>query len=84
MLFTDLLATIDDECTVAAIELLRQRKIAGEELDRGPAIPEISAFVEAELGRLNEVLVPDPVPTESLDALDVLFRETLNRVWQTS
>jgi uncharacterized protein len=84
MLFTDLFATIDDESIVAAIESLRQRKIAGEELDRGPAIPEISAFVEAELSRLNDVLIPEPVPTVSLDALDALFRETLKRVWQMS
>ena len=84
MLFTDLFATIDDESIVAAIESLRQRKIAGEELDRGPAIPEISEFVEAELSRLNEVLIPEPVSTVSLNALDALFRETLDRVWQTS
>jgi hypothetical protein len=84
MLFTDLLATIDDQSTVAAIEALRQRKIDGDELDRGPAIPEISAFVEAELARLIDVLIPEPVPTVSLDALDGLFRETLSRLWQTS
>lgn len=81
MLFADLLATVDDESVVAAIETLRQRKIAGDELDRGPAIPEISAFVETELGRLNEVLIPRQMPTVSLDALDSLFRTTLKRVW---
>ncbi len=81
MSFTDLFATVDDDALLGAIERLRQRKIAGEELDRGPAIPEISAFVEAELGRLDEVLVPQQPPKPSLDALDLLFRRTLNRVW---
>lgn len=84
MLFADLLATVEDDSVVGAIETLRQRKIAGDELDRGPAIPEISAFVEAELGRLNEVLVPKQVPTVSLDALDSLFRTTLDRIWKAS
>lgn len=42
MSFTDLFATVDDDALLAAIEKLRQRKIAGEELDRGPAIPERS------------------------------------------
>lgn len=84
MLFADLLATLDNDLVVAAIEALRQRKIAGDELDRGPAIPEISTFVDAELGRLDEVLVPKQVPRMSLDALDSLFRTTLGRVWKAS
>jgi predicted nucleotidyltransferase len=84
MQFADLLVTVEDESVAAAIETLRQRKIAGDELDRGPAIPEIRAFVEAELGRLDEVLVPKQVPRVSLDALDVLFRTTLERVWMAS
>lgn len=84
MLFTDLFATVDDESFLAAVEALRQRKMAGDELDRGPAIPEISAFVESELGRLDEVLVPRQPPKPSLDALDRLFRATLEHVWATT
>ena len=84
MLFSDLLATIDDESVVVAIESLRQRKSNGDELDRGAAIPEISAFVEAELRRLGELLIPKQPPTVSLDALDGLFRTTLDRVWKAS
>lgn len=84
MPFADLLATVDDDSVVAAIETLRQRKIAGDELDRGPAIPEISAFIEAELGRLNEVLITKQITRVSLDVLDSLFRTTLERVWQAS
>lgn len=82
MLFSDLLATVDDKSVVAAIETLRKRKIAGDELDRGPAIPEIGAFVEAELRRLEELLIPKHPPNVSLDALDALFRTTLDRVWK--
>lgn len=81
MQFVDLLVTVEDESVAAAIETLRQRKIAGAELDRGPAIPEIRAFVEAELGRLDGVLVPKQVPRVSRDALDELFRTTLERAW---
>lgn len=83
MRFTDLFATVDDEALLGAIERLRERKVSGEELDRGPAIPEIGAFVESELGRLDTVLVPKLPPKPSLDALDRLFRETLDRVWRT-
>lgn len=82
MLFSDLLQTIDQDPNLQSeIERLRQRKIAGEELDRGPAIPAISSFVELELARLDETLIPERAPEPSLDELHVFFRSTLSRVW---
>jgi uncharacterized protein len=82
VLFTDLLATIADRPELLdAIEQLLERKRAGEELDRGPAIPVISDFAAAELTRL-EALHPDPrAARPGLEPLNLLSRSILRETW---
>jgi predicted nucleotidyltransferase len=82
MLFTDLLATIPDEPTVvSAIEELRDRKMAGEELDRGPAIPIIGGFVAAEIARLEELHPERKVQYPGFEPLNTLFRTVLSETF---
>jgi predicted nucleotidyltransferase len=65
-----------------ALDQLLQRKRSGDELDEGPRIPEINAFVEETIGRLR-------VPSETLagvrrpdpSVLDSVFRECLAEAW---
>lgn len=65
------------------IDELLARKMAGEELDSGPRIPELNAFIEAELERLGIVVRDLPhSPEQGNDALDALFRATLDEVWR--
>ncbi len=60
------------------IDVLLERKRAGEELDLESRVPEINMFIESELERLGQVVDGLPV-AEDLDkaALDALFRETV-------
>ena len=82
ILFTDLLATIPDEPTVvSAIEELRDRKMAGEELDRGPAIPIIGEFVTAEIARLEELHAERKVQYPGFEPLNTLFRTVLSETF---
>ena len=61
---------------------LLKRKRAGDELSAGPRMPEISDFLEAEIGRLRaDVLVDGPPATPDMELLDALFRTTLHEVW---
>ncbi|MEK7656237.1 MAG: nucleotidyltransferase domain-containing protein, partial [Elusimicrobiota bacterium] len=63
------------------LDLIR-RKSRGEELDDGPRIPRINAFLTEEIARLNSMLAQEPpVNTRDWDALDVVFRESLREVW---
>ncbi|HVK39985.1 MAG TPA: nucleotidyltransferase domain-containing protein [Candidatus Kapabacteria bacterium] len=83
MAFAELLPTIDHDPQLQAdIETLRQRKMSGEELDRKPAIPSIDAFIEQELARLEEVLVPRRAQPVPLDDLHVFFRSVLEHAWR--
>lgn len=61
---------------------LMKRKKNGEELDDGPQIPEINAFIEKEMGRF-EAALGESIPSKPVeqDTLDGVFRETLNEVW---
>jgi len=73
--------TVADADLLDAIRDLVVRKKAGEELDRGPSIPAISAFIEQELERLSgENPVPPAVPSEPA-RLDQLFSDALVEVW---
>ncbi len=65
----------------AAIEKSVAEKRAGAELRHGPPIPAISAFIESEMARLEQLQVPrDPRPFPS-EPLNELFRATLQEVW---
>lgn len=82
MLFTDDLATIaDNPALVSAIETLRRRKMAGEELDRGPAIPVITEFVSSELDRLGELHPERKVQYPGFEPLNKLFRSVLSEAF---
>jgi predicted nucleotidyltransferase len=70
---------IDDAAVKAAVEDLVRRKRSGEELDRGPHIPEISNFLNRELDRLSQLSAP-PTERASSAGLDQTFRECLIEV----
>lgn len=65
------------------INILLERKIAGDEFDLEPRIDVINDFLNEELTRLNafakSVKVDIPDPTEKLN---LLFRDTLSEVWK--
>jgi uncharacterized protein len=74
---------IDDAVVKAAVEDLIRRKKSGEELDRGPHIPEISRFLKQELDRLSQLQAP-PSERVSSDDLDRVFRECLIETYADS
>jgi len=56
-----------------AIADLVTRKVAGDELDRGPRVEALDEFIQAEIPRLRRVLPPEEVAPET---------EPLNRFFQ--
>jgi uncharacterized protein len=68
---------VTDPHLQSAIEALKRRKMAGDELDRGPRNEVISAFLERELERLNSAQRPMPNAKPTLDEADALFRSVL-------
>jgi predicted nucleotidyltransferase len=70
---------VDDPRLRAAIDDLLRRKRSGDELARGPRIPTISDFLDAELSRLRAVTATPAgrVPPETLDEV---FRAILAEV----
>ena len=84
MEFTALLITIEDQkALVSDIEALVTRKMAGEELDRAPAIPTISRFISDEVARLEHFTLPKTPRTGDFGSLNVLFRSMLELAWRT-
>jgi len=65
------------EALVEAIQALVHRKRAGEELDEGPRIPLISAFIESELARLAAYSPQKSTANPSFEPLNQLFRDVL-------
>lgn len=63
-----------------AVAGLLARKMAGEELDRGPSDPVLNGFIETELERLREAR-PTPPPVPGREALNELFRWVLSWAW---
>lgn len=70
---------IDSAEVKAAIADLLLQKMAAKELDRGPAIPAISQFLERELARLEESK-PKAQAAPDAEPLNQLFRSTLSRL----
>ena len=64
-----------------AIGRLLEHKRLGRESNRGPAVPEISAFIEGELDRLGTSELAIPVSKASVEPLNDLFRSTLEQAW---
>jgi predicted nucleotidyltransferase len=64
-----------------AIDDLLAAKRAGAELDRGPRVPVISDFVEAEIARLAQQGSAQPVSRGNPSELDRYFISVLGSVW---
>ena len=64
-----------------AVDALLVAKRAGSEGDEGPPIPEIQAFVEEEIGRLESPARAMPRTQADQAALDEAFRQMLADVW---
>jgi hypothetical protein len=72
---------VKDPTLKLEIDRLLMEKRAGAELARGPRVAPISAFIEGELARWEHHEIVNQKTSMSLDALDELFRETLEEVW---
>lgn len=60
---------------------LIERKRAGNELDRGPAIPVLSDFLGRELERLEKISGEFDAPKTTTKKLNEVFRASLAEVW---
>ena len=67
-----------------AIEQLLEDKKQGKELDRGPAIPEISSFIQRELQRLEREMPTRVNPKSDSERLNEFFRFALRAAWESS
>jgi predicted nucleotidyltransferase len=74
-------ATVSDPSVRSAINGLLSAKRSGVELDRGPRFPAISEFIQQEMARLEDTGAGRPSPAPPVDALNELFRSTLQEVW---
>jgi predicted nucleotidyltransferase len=83
MEFEKLLATIaGEEPLLSDIRALLEKKKSSEELDSAPPVKNLNAFIESELQRL-ETMPPSITPrSESIDALNALFRRVLADTWR--
>lgn len=76
-------ATVPDPALRRAIDDLVSAKRAGAELDRGPRIPAVSDFIEREMARLEQTASDRPSTAPPTEALNELFRGTLDEVWHS-
>lgn len=68
----------------AALERLLDAKRSGDELGRGPAVPELTRFIADEIARLEAAGVTrQPLPRD-VERLSTLFRATLDETWNAS
>lgn len=73
--FDDLISAVLQEEEVRwAVEVLLEKKRAGEELNRSPRIEILNDFIETELSRLGKLDLIDPVRPDA-SALDHFFRQ---------
>lgn len=64
-----------------AIARLVESKRRGDELDRGPMIPAITAFIEREMRRLETSPLSLPGAAQPIEPLNGLFRSVLEEAW---
>ena len=82
MAFHELLVTIAGQTALLEdIQALLQRKMAGDELAEGPAIPSLQSFLSSELKRLEHWQPTVSRQKNDTEQLDQLFREMLKTVW---
>jgi len=72
---------VTDSTLKHALEDLLEAKKQGQELDRGPAIPVISNFIQNELKRLEQEMPRQVNPKSDIERLNELFRFALDTVW---
>ena len=72
---------VTDSTLKRAIEDLLEAKKQGQELDRGPAIPVISNFIQSELKRLEQEMPRQVNPKSDIERLNEVFRFALNTAW---
>ena len=65
-----------------AIDDLVSAKRVGVEMDQGPRIPVISNFIEEEIIRFENIVADLRKQETSIEALNQLFRNTLEEVWR--
>jgi len=83
MEFETLLADVAGEQDFKlAVSGLLERKIKGEELDKGPRIPEISDFIDREMGRLDEKRFERRAPKPPMDGLNEIFRLCIHEAYR--
>jgi predicted nucleotidyltransferase len=73
--------TIKDRELKSAIAELVERKRDGHELDRGPAIPQISDFIRSELERIEKMSEEVRAASTTTDRLNEVFRASLTEAW---
>ena len=73
--------TITDTELKRVIADLVERKRNGLELDRGPAIPQISNFISAELERIERNSAISKTTKATTEKLNEVFRESLAEAW---
>ncbi len=74
---------VSDQHLKREIELLLQRKIAGDEMDLEPRIQRINDFLQSEMIRLEAYVKTISIEIEDpTEKLNVLFRNTLKEVWE--
>lgn len=72
---------ISDSDLRRAIDDLLEAKKNGKELDRGPAIPEINAFIDSEFKRLETEMPRRVNPKVDVERLNEMFRFALATAW---
>lgn len=74
--------TVTDAELRQAIDTLVTAKRAAVEMDRGPRIAVISDFIEQEIQRFENITANLPKQESSTQALNRLFRNTLEEAWR--
>jgi predicted nucleotidyltransferase len=73
--------TLKDRELKSVIAELVERKRAGQELDRGPAIPRISDFIRSELERIERKTEEVRAAKTTTERLNEVFRASLFDAW---
>lgn len=76
-------AEIPDPLLKREIDELMARKMQGEELDKGPRIPIIDAFIDNRIAHFDQYLKEYQFKNEPAYAtLNEIFRGTLEEAWR--
>ena len=70
----------DNELLDTVNELLEKKKVSEEKM-LAPAIPVLNKFIESELGRLEEIKLPNSDRETGIVQLNELFHKVLNEKW---